>query len=107
MKIAALIIDDDPDSRLITSSFIEEHCPDIINCGECNSVSSALELIQKQQPDLLLLDISLPDGTAFDLLRKLPEKNFEVIFITAFDKFAIEAFKFSAIDYLLKPIAFS
>lgn len=106
MKIAALVIDDDPDSRMVISSFITEHCRDIINGGECSSVTSALELIQKQQPDLLLLDISLPDGTAFDLLRRLPDKNFEVIFITAYDKFAIEAFKFSAIDFLLKPIAF-
>src|SRR5690242_9680902 len=106
MKIATLVIDDDIDSRLVITSFIQRHCPEILVCGESSSVSSALELIRKHQPDLLILDISLPDGTAFDLLRKVSEKNFEVIFITAYEKYAVEAFRFSAIDYLLKPVLF-
>ncbi|HEV7779973.1 MAG TPA: LytTR family DNA-binding domain-containing protein [Chitinophagaceae bacterium] len=106
MKIATLIIDDDPDSRMMINSFLEENSPDILNCGECSSVSDALGLIKKYQPDLLLLDISLPDGTAFDLLRQIPEKNFEVIFITAYEIYAVEAFRFSAVDFLLKPVLF-
>jgi two-component system, LytTR family, response regulator len=107
MKIATLVIDDDADSRLMITSFIQENCPEIVICGESNSISSTLELTRKHQPDLLILDISLPDGTAFDLLRQLPEKNFEVIFITAYEKYAVEAFRFSAVDYLLKPVLFA
>ncbi len=106
MKITAVIIDDDADSRLILRSYLDMDFPEIIISGEAGSVEEAIRLIKKQSPDILLLDITMPDGTGFDLLRQLPEKKFEVIFITAHDKFAIEAFKFSAIDYLLKPIAF-
>ncbi|HMK03426.1 MAG TPA: LytTR family DNA-binding domain-containing protein [Ferruginibacter sp.] len=107
MKITTLIIDDDVDSRLILSSYIRDNCPDILVVGEAETVEAGIMLTKKERPDLLLLDISLPDGTGFDLLKQLPEKQFEVIFITAFDKFAIEAFRCSAIDYLLKPVAFA
>jgi two-component system, LytTR family, response regulator len=106
MKISSFIVDDDADSRIIIRDFIDTNIPEIVITGEAGSVDESIRFIKKQKPDLLLLDISLPDGTAFDLLRQLPERNFEVIFITAYDKFAIEAFKFSAIDYLLKPVAF-
>jgi two-component system, LytTR family, response regulator len=107
MRITTLIIDDDADSRLILSNYIHKNCPELIVCGEAETVAVAVSLIKKEPPDLLMLDISLPDGTAFDLLRKLPENKSEVIFITAYDRYAIEAFKFSAIDYLLKPISFT
>ncbi len=107
MKISTLIIDDDIDSRLVLNTYIGKNCPELIVSGEAESVAESMQLINKKQPDLLILDISLPDGTAFDLLRQLPEPKFEVIFITAYDKYAIEAFKFSAIDYLLKPISYS
>ncbi len=106
MKITALIIDDDADSRLIINNYIKKNCQEIVVMGEGGSVGEGISIIKKENPDLLLLDISLPDGTAFDLLKQLPEKQFEVIFITAHDKYAIEAFKYSAIDYLLKPIAY-
>ena len=105
MKIATVIIDDDIDSRLVLNNYISNNCPDIIIAGEAGSVEESIKLIKKTNADFLLLDISMPDGSGFDLLRQLPERQFEVIFITAYDKFAIEAFKFSAIDYLLKPIA--
>jgi two-component system, LytTR family, response regulator len=107
MRISTLIIDDDADSRLVLSDYIHKNCPDLIVCGELETVAEGLTLIKKENPDLLMLDISLPDGTAFDLLRQLPENKSEVIFITAYDQYAIEAFKFSAIDYLLKPISFA
>ena len=106
MKITALIIDDDADSRFIISNYISSNCPEIIVAGEAASVGEGRQLMNKTNANLLLLYISMPDGTGFDLLRQLPAKQFEVIFITAHDKFAIEAFKFSAIDYLLKPIAY-
>lgn len=107
MRITTLIIDDDADSRLVLSSYINKNCPELIICGEAETVAESITLIKREAPDLLMLDISLPDGNAFDLLRQLPENKFEVIFITAYDKYAIEAFKFSAIDYLLKPISFN
>lgn len=107
MKISTLIIDDDIDSRLVLSDYILKNCPGLIVSGEAASVAASIQLVNKEKPDLLILDISLPDGTAFDLLRQLPEQKFEVIFITAYDKYAIEAFKFSAIDYLLKPISYT
>lgn len=105
MKITALIVDDDKDSRLVLHHFVEAYFPDIIIAGEADSAATALAQIKKLSPDFLLLDISLPDGNAFDMLKKIPEKKFEIIFITAYDSYAIEAFRYAALDYLLKPVA--
>jgi two-component system, LytTR family, response regulator len=105
MRINAVIVDDDQDSRLITGTFVRKYFPDVHIAGEGASVQEGLNLLQQLKPDLLLLDIEMPDGTGFDLLRNTEDKNFEVIFITAFDAYAIDAFKFSAIDYLLKPLS--
>lgn len=107
MKLSAIIIDDDQHSRAILRSFIIDDYPGISIAGEAGSVSAAQSLIKRLKPELLLLDISLPDGTAFDLLSKLTEREFEVIFITAYDHFAVNAFKYAAIDYLLKPVSFT
>ena len=104
MKLIILLIDDDENSRLITGTYIKKYFPDIHIAGESGSVHESMEMISRLKPDLILLDIELPDGTGFDILRNVEEKNFEVIFITAFDAYAIEAFKFSAVDYLLKPV---
>lgn len=103
--IRTLIIDDDDDSRLVTSAYIRKHALDFEIAGEAASVSTGTQLVQELRPDLLLLDIEMPDGTGFDLLRKIESKNFEVIFITAFNEYAIEAFRYSAVDYLLKPVS--
>src|SRR5688572_7719879 len=105
MKISALLVDDDADSRLVTLAYIERYFPDIDVVGQGGSVEEALTLLQQLQPELLLLDIELPDGSGFDLLRQVKTKNFEVIFITAFNAYAIDAFRYSAIDYLLKPLS--
>lgn len=106
MKITAVIIDDDADSRLVLRSYINATYPDILIAGETGTVEQSIDIIQKVKPDLLLLDISLPDGTGFDLLERLPGMDFEVIFITAHNKYAIQAFRLAAIDYLLKPVAY-
>lgn len=105
--INTLIIDDDDDSRLISSAFIRKNCPDFEITGEAGSVAEGLRLVETTKPDLILLDIEMPDGTGFDLLRKTTEKGFEVIFITAFNDYAIQAFRYAAIDYLLKPVSFA
>ena len=105
MIIKAIIVDDDVDSRLITATFTKKYFPDIHIVAEGASVKEGLELLKQMKPDLVLLDIEMPDGTGFDLLRSVDDKDFELVFITAFDAYAIEAFKFSAIDYLLKPLS--
>ena len=99
-----LIIDDEPSCRSVLRSFLRECCPEARIVGEAASVAAAVELINSALPDLLLLDISLPDGTGFDLLDHFPQPDFRVIFTTGHDEFALKAFRYSAIDYLLKPI---
>jgi two-component system, LytTR family, response regulator len=107
MKIYTVIIDDDADSRLVLDNYIKKNCFSISVVGEAATMQAAIALIEKSKPNLLLLDINLPDGTGFDLLKQIKHTGFEVIFITAYDSYAIEAFKISAIDYLLKPIDYS
>jgi two-component system LytT family response regulator len=83
---------------------VEEECSNVKLLKSADGVKSGLKAINEQNPDLVLLDIKMDDGTGFDLLKHAEPINFKVIFITAFDQYAIQAFKFSAIDYLLKPV---
>jgi two-component system LytT family response regulator len=103
--IKAVIIDDDYYSRLILREIIRKNIDNIELAGEAGSVDEGLKIIENSNPDLVLLDISMPDGTGFDLLDKIKKIDFEVIFITAYSEFAIKAFKYSAFDYLMKPIS--
>lgn len=105
--ITAIIIDDEPKSVFTLKSFIEEHCPEVRITGTANNVKSGKELIEAVQPQLVFLDIEMPMGSGFDLLRSLPAIDFEIIFITAYNQYAIDAFRFSALDYLLKPLRIS
>lgn len=98
------IIDDEPDARQALKTMIESLCPDVEVCGEADSVESAYILIRQTQPHGLLLDISMEDGTGFDLLDKFPNPSFQIVFTTAHDEFAIKAFRYHVLDYLLKPI---
>lgn len=98
-----LIVDDDPVSRLQCRTMLKNHFPATTICSETDSVLSAYEEILIHQPDVVLLDVNLTDGSAFDLLNRFPSINFNIIFITAHEEHAIRAFKFSALDYLLKP----
>ena len=102
--IRIAIIDDEQDARQMLRTIIETMCPDVEICGEADSVESAYVLIRKTNPNGILLDISMDDGTGFDLLSKFPNPGFQVIFTTAHDEFALKAFRFHALDYLLKPI---
>jgi two-component system, LytTR family, response regulator len=104
-----IIIDDIKNARAALKADIEDYCPNLSLIGEADSVASGLEEIIKLKPDLVFLDVQMNDGTGFDLLKKLAENNVNqpyVIFTTAYDQYAIQAFQFSAIDYLLKPIDF-
>lgn len=103
-KIDAVIIDDEPRSREMLQNLINEYCKNIEVVATAGSVSAGIEAIAKYSPDLLFLDIEMNKETGFDLLEQLKEIDFEVIFTTAHENYALKAFKFCAIDYLLKPI---
>lgn len=102
--IQAVIIDDEQLNREALEQLLKDNFPDIHIIGHAANVDSGISLIEKTDPQIVFLDIQMPDGTGFDLLRKLKEYNFEVIFTTAHDEYALDAFHASAIGYLLKPI---
>ncbi len=99
-----LIIDDESGARKVISSIIKNYTNSFSIVAEADSVASGIAAIIEYTPDIVILDINLQDGTGFDLLKQLPEKNFKLIFITAYNEFAIKAIKFSAFDYILKPV---
>ena len=103
MKV--LVIDNETHIREGLVSMIHDFCEDVTELHQANGVQTGLIKIEDLVPDVVLLDVELDDGTGMDLLSQLPEMNFHLIFITAHNKYAIDAFKFSAIDFLLKPIA--
>jgi len=102
--LATLIVDDEPDAVNFIRSIIAEYCPKLQVVGTAGSSGEGAEAIRRMNPDLLFLDVEMPNGSGFDLLSQFPEKSFDVIFITAFNHYAIQAIKFSAVDYILKPI---
>ncbi|MBI1221069.1 MAG: response regulator [Bacteroidetes bacterium] len=104
MKLRVVIVEDEMKSREGLKNLIDEFCPNAEVVGMAANVESGVEAITGLQPDLVLLDIEMQSSTGFDLLEKIPEINFEVIFTTAYEQYAIKAIKFSALDYLLKPI---
>jgi two-component system, LytTR family, response regulator len=102
--IRTLIVDDEPDAVNFIASIIGEYCPRLEIIGTAHSAKEGVKIILEHSPDLVFLDVEMPQGSGFDLLYQFPEKTFEVIFITAFNHYAIKAIKFSAVDYILKPI---
>jgi two-component system LytT family response regulator len=102
--IRSIIVDDELKSRESLKILIEEFCNDVSVVASCKDVTEATERIEALKPDLVFLDIQLKRETGFDLLSRYEECPFDVIFTTAYSEHAIQAFKFSAIDYLLKPI---
>lgn len=102
--IRVVIVDDEQDAINSIELIINEYCSNAEVVGTASSAVEGRDIILNQQPDLVFLDIEMPRGNGFDLLEMLPERNFEIVFITAYNNFAIKAFKYSAIDYILKPI---
>ena len=102
--VNAVIIDDEVHLREMISNMLDDSFPEINIAGEADSVSSGIEIIEKTNPGLVFLDIEIKEGEGFDILKKVKNISFKIIFITAFNDFAIKAIKFSAIDYILKPI---
>ncbi|MCP4311602.1 MAG: response regulator transcription factor [Bacteroidetes bacterium] len=103
-KLKAVIVDDEKHARENLSGLLSEYCPNIKVIGEAADPSTAEKLINELNPDLLFLDIRLSNTTGFELLGNLKSRDFGVIFVTAYDNYAIKAIKFSAVDYILKPI---
>jgi two-component system LytT family response regulator len=101
--IRAIIIDDEQEGRNILVNMLGSFCKNVEIVDMAEDVKSGVLAIERQKPDLVFLDIHMPDGTGFDLLEQLPEINFKVVFVTAFDQYALKAIKFSALDYILKP----
>ncbi len=105
--IKALIIDDVEKARIALRSDLKNYCPNVEVIGEAEGVESGVQLIRQTNPDVIFLDIRMSDGSGFDLIAKLRQQGeirFQIIFTTAYDEYAIKAFKFSATDYLLKPV---
>lgn len=102
--IKALIIDDEQVAVSVMRMLIEKHLPEITSVKSTSNTGEALQLILEYKPDIVFLDIEMPFQNGFELLKAIPEISFEIVFTTAYDKYAIQAIRFSALDYLLKPI---
>lgn len=102
--MTALIIEDMPQAAEVLRQDLSTYCPDVEVLGVAGSVVAAAKMLRQEMPDLLLLDIMLGDGTGFDLLEIFPDLKAKVIFITASDEYAVRAFRYAAVDYLLKPV---
>ena len=103
-KLRAIIVDDEKNNLDLLSHFVKKYCLDVDLVSECHTYKDALVKIDELKPDLLFLDIVLDENTAFDLLKEVKFKRYKIIFTTAYDEYAINAFKFNTADYLLKPI---
>ena len=100
----AIIVEDEMHNVAVLKHFLKKYCSQVEILGEATSVNTAFELVNNTKPDLIFLDIMLAQGTGFDLLGLIKDKEIQVIFITAYNNFALQAIKYSAIDYLLKPL---
>lgn len=104
INLQVVLIDDELHNLSNLEALLTQYCPNVTIVGKATNVDEGLKVIAATHPDLLLLDIQMPGANGFDLLRKLQNRTVEVIFVTAYDRYGIQAIKFSALDYLLKPI---
>ena len=102
-KYAYVIIDDEAEQRLWMKKNLDAHNPELLYAGEAGTIDEAVQLIQSKKPDLVFLDIQIPPGTGFDIIKQCDGYRFDIIFATSFEQYAIHAIKVAAIDYLLKP----
>ncbi|MCG8576816.1 MAG: LytTR family DNA-binding domain-containing protein [Flavobacteriales bacterium] len=102
--ITAVIIDDEKNVREALYGIIKKYCQQIKVLGLANSADQGISLIQDTKPDLVFLDVQMPNKSGFDMLREMESIDFHVIFVTSFDKYALKAIKYSALDYLIKPV---
>ena len=100
----ALIVDDEVNNSAILQHFVTTYCRNVEVIGQATTVAQAVSEINSKQPDIIFLDIRLNEGDAFDILDKIENIKAQVIFVTSYDEYAIKAFKYNAVDYILKPI---
>ncbi|MBQ0735155.1 LytR/AlgR family response regulator transcription factor [Aquimarina celericrescens] len=105
MNLTAIIVDDEANGRTILRNYLKKYCPSVSVLGEAASVQETLVLLKSYTPDILFLDVEMPYGNAFDLLEQIPDRTFEIVFVTAYDHYAVDALNAQATYYLLKPIA--
>ena len=103
-QLKAVIVEDEEASRETLKNYLEKYCPDVKLMAMAESINQGLVEIEKHKPDVVFLDIEMPYGNAFDLLEKLDDINFEIVFVTAYSNYAIQALNMSAAYYLLKPV---
>lgn len=106
-KIRAIVVEDEPQAREMLATLLEDYCQDVHIIGEASNVKEAVACIKKLHPDLVFLDIEMPNEKGVELFKYFDKIDFEVIFTTAYDEYAINALRLSALDYLLKPIDLS
>jgi two-component system LytT family response regulator len=104
MELKAVIVEDEANSREILGSYLAKYCEKVTLLGEGGTIEEGLAQIKKHQPDLVFLDVEMPFGNAFDLLDQITERNFETVFVTAYNQYAMDALNHHAAYYLMKPI---
>lgn len=102
--IRCVIVEDEEIARKVLKSLLAQYCQDVMVCAEADDIVSGKNMIETFHPDLVFLDIEMPGGSGFKLLTSIEDKDFEVVFITAYEQFAIKAIRHDALDYILKPI---
>ncbi|CAN5366767.1 LytTR family DNA-binding domain-containing protein [soil metagenome] len=103
-KIRAILVDDEESARDVLENLLLRFCPQVELIAKCENVTLAVDIIKKEKPDLVFLDIEMPNYAGYEIVDFFEEINFEIIFVTAYDQYAIRAFEIAAIDYLLKPV---
>lgn len=103
-RIRSIVVDDEQESRETLLRFLSKYCPDVEIVGEAGSVNEAAEVIRELSPELVFLDVNMPVENGFKLFEKISDIHFYTVFVTAYDQYAVQAFKHHAVDYLLKPI---
>lgn len=103
-KIRAILVDDEESARDVLSNLLARFCPEVELLEKCTNVESAVKAIKEHQPDVVFLDIEMPNYAGYEIVHFFDEVQFEIIFVTAYDNYALRAFEVSAVDYLLKPI---
>lgn len=104
MTLTAVIVDDESNSVDVLKNLLASYCPNVMVLGEGENAESGRKLIAEHAPDIVFLDIEMPFGTGFDMLDAVDQKNISLIFVTAYDHYALKAIKYHALDYLLKPV---
>ena len=100
----AIIVDDEPDGIRTLQKMLETHCPNVDVAATCSNATIAKQQLEETKPDVVFLDIQMPGKSGLELLTEIPDKDFEVIFVTAHNEYMLQALQYSAADYLLKPV---